>query len=112
MIQNRSPLAIDAQREWEEEPEELGQVDRSRYVYKFRSLHDGGFTLKSLAERSLFCRHYKAFNDLFEFRFQYDRHPANTDGMFDRWRKEFPQVAPTLSRKMIPIYGIEITKAT
>jgi hypothetical protein len=32
--------------------------------------------------------------------------------MFDRWRKEFPQVAPTLSRKMIPIYGIEIMKAT
>lgn len=50
--QNSSPLAIDAQREWEEEQEELEQVDRSRCVYDADR-----FTLKSLAERSLFCSH-------------------------------------------------------
>ena len=109
VIKNRHPLAIDAEREWEEEQEALGKVDRSRYVYKFRSFDSKGYTLAALAASHLWCSHFQSFNDIFEFRFEYDRHPAKTDEMFEQWRREFPQ--HSLSRKMVPIHGIEIFKS-
>src|ERR1700754_5141721 len=111
MIRNRHPLAIDAEREMEEELEEFSRIDRSRLVYKFRGLDSGGFTLKSLKDCKLWCSHYKAFNDVFEFRFQYDRHPEKTDRIFEQWRRDFPKYRDTLARKMVPIYGLEIFKS-
>ena len=110
VVKNRHPLALDAEREWEEEQEALGNVDRSRYVYKFRSFDSKGYTLDALAASHLWCSHFQSFNDIFEFRFDYDRHPAKTDEMFKLWRREFPQYAD-MSRKMVPIYGIEIVKS-
>ena len=87
----RDPFWIDAQREWEEEQEELGEIDRSRYFYKFRSIDAAGYTLKSIAESCLWCSHFKSFNDLFEFRFDFDRHPAKTDEVYEIWKRDFPQ---------------------
>lgn len=108
-IENRNPLVVDAEREWEEEQEALGKIDRTRYVYKFRSFDSNGFTLNALTASHLWCSHYQSFNDISEFRFEYDRHPAKTDEMFEQWRRDFPQYQ-NMSRKMIPIYGIEIMK--
>ena len=105
---NRDPFAIDAEREREEEQEALGKIDRSRYVYKFRSFDSKGFTLDALAASHLWCSHFQSFNDIFEFRFDYDRHPEKTDEMFELWRRDFPQ--KSISRKMVPIHGIEILK--
>jgi hypothetical protein len=110
VIKNRHPLAIDAAGEREEEQEALGKIDPSRYVYKFRSFDSKGYTLDALAASHLWCSHFQSFNDIFEFRFDYDRHPAKTDEMFKLWRREFPQYAD-MSRKMVPIYGIEIVKS-
>jgi hypothetical protein len=57
VIKNRDPFAIDAEREWEEEQEALPKIDRSRYVYKFRSFDSKGYTLSALASSRLYARH-------------------------------------------------------
>ena len=110
-IKNRSPLAIDAENEREEEEREFPPPDRSKLFYKFRSLDAAGLTLKGLSDRTIWCSHFRRFNDLFEFRFEFDRHPAKTDVVFEQWRRDFPQHAATMSRKMVPIYAIEILKS-
>jgi hypothetical protein len=100
VVKNRHALAIDAEREREEEQEALGKIDHSRYVYKFRLFDSKGYTINALAASHLWCSHFQSFNDIFEFRFDYDRHPAKTDEMFELWQREFPQYS-NMSREMV-----------